>query len=81
MKPETITWLGNLRSKAHDPGTIFIAIRTRARRFLIYPEDVLSRTDEQLLQFIRTCLRNAQIVEAEHKRSDTYADSRAIVAR
>lgn len=53
MRPETTEWLANLRIQATEPGTLFVAIRGRAGRLVVYPEDILRKSDEQLLEFIR----------------------------
>ena len=53
MKAETINWLASLRAKANEPGTIFIVIRGRIRSFPIYPEEVWTRSDDELLGHIR----------------------------
>lgn len=53
MKAETIDWLASLRAKANEPGTIFIVIRGRIRSFPIYPEEVWTKSDDELLGHIR----------------------------
>jgi hypothetical protein len=53
MSPYTKKWLADLRLQALDPGTLFVAIRSRAGRLLLYPEDILDKSDEQLLDLIR----------------------------
>ena len=53
MKSETTEWLANLRMQATEPGTLFVAIRGRAGRLLVYPEEILCKSDEELLRFIR----------------------------
>lgn len=58
MRPETTRWLAQLRAQAIEPGTVFVAIRARARSFLIFPEEILAMTDDQLLHFIRRGLAN-----------------------
>ena len=60
MRPETTKWLAHLRAQAIEPGTVFVAIRARARSFLIFPEEILSMTDDQLLHFIRQGLASVQ---------------------
>lgn len=59
MRKETIEWLATLRARAEEPGIIFVAVRARSRSIFIYPEEILDRTDEQLLAFIRHRLANA----------------------
>jgi hypothetical protein len=53
MKSETTEWLANLRMQATEPGTLFVAIRGRAGRLVVYPEEILCKSDEELLNFIR----------------------------
>lgn len=53
MKSETTEWLANLRMQATEPGTLFVTIRGRAGRLLVYPDEILCKSDEELLQFIR----------------------------
>jgi len=53
MKAETINWLASLRAKANEPGTIFIVIRGRIRSFPIYPDEVWTKSDDELLSYIR----------------------------
>jgi hypothetical protein len=53
MGPYTQNWLADLRLQALDPGTLFVVIRSRAGRLLLYPEDIFDKSDEQLLDLIR----------------------------
>lgn len=53
MKAYTRQWLSDLRERAAEPGTFFVVIRGSRRRFVIYPEEIAARTDDQLLAHIR----------------------------
>lgn len=53
MKVETTLWLHRLRLQATEPGTLFVAIKGRAGRLLLYPDDILRMSDEQILSEIR----------------------------
>ena len=65
MKPVTTQWLANLRIQATEPGTLFVAIKSRAGRLVMYPEDILDKSDEQLLSQIRR--RLASLKAAKRK--------------
>jgi hypothetical protein len=43
-----------LREWASEPGALFYTLRGRQGMAAIFPEDVLGKTDEQLLAFILT---------------------------
>lgn len=59
MKSATREWLNNLRLEAQFPGTLFVALRSRAGNVLLFPEEINSTTDEQLLSIVRRRLIQA----------------------
>jgi hypothetical protein len=44
--------LRKIREWAKDPGAVFYTLRGKRGTVAIFPEDVLERTDEQLVDFI-----------------------------
>lgn len=42
-----------MREWAAAPGAVIYAVGTKTHNIAIFPDDVLTRTDEQLLEFIR----------------------------
>lgn len=46
--------LVQLREWASEPGALFYALRGRQGMVAIFPEDVLGKTDEQILAFVLT---------------------------
>lgn len=53
MKIGTVHWLSNLRIQANQPGTLIVAINSRAGQFVVFPDEILSLSNEQLLNLIR----------------------------
>jgi hypothetical protein len=52
VKPATAAWLATMRAWAADPGAVIFPIRTTTANVALFPEDITTRTDEQLLAFI-----------------------------
>lgn len=53
MPPTPAAFLASLREWASDPGALIYPIRTKTTNVAIFPEDVTSRTDDELLAFVR----------------------------
>lgn len=62
MSPGTAAWLANVRAEAEAPGALMIpvtgAVRGRPVRALIFPDEVVGKSDEELLAFVRERLSN-----------------------
>jgi hypothetical protein len=52
MRPETVAWLANVRAEAEVPGTIVVVIGPPGRKVAIFPEDIVGKSDDELLAFI-----------------------------
>lgn len=52
MKPETAAWLARVRANAAAPGTTFVIVRGPAGSMAITPDEIVGKTDEELLAFI-----------------------------
>ncbi|WP_198116921.1 hypothetical protein [Massilia rhizosphaerae] len=52
MGPDPAAWLANVRTEAAAPGTLLIVVRDRSRAVAIFPDQVVGKSDEELLAFI-----------------------------
>jgi len=52
MRPETASWLAKLRADAAPPGTAFVIVRGPAGAVAIPPDEIVGKSDEELLVFI-----------------------------
>jgi hypothetical protein len=52
IPPNLVAWLADMHEWATDPLAPIYLIRTKTHNIAIFPEDVTTRTDEQLLEFI-----------------------------
>ena len=52
MKPATAAWLAKLRADAAPPGTTFVIVRGPAGSVAITPDEIVGKSDEELLAFI-----------------------------
>jgi hypothetical protein len=52
MSPEATAWLANVRAEAAAPGAIFVIVRSKTASVAIPPEDIVGRSDDELLAFI-----------------------------
>jgi hypothetical protein len=46
-------WLASLREWAADPGALIHTVQGKHGSIALFPADVTSRTDDELLEFIR----------------------------
>jgi len=53
MSPATTAWLANVRAEAEVPGAFMIAIQSGKGRVVIFPDEVVGKSDEELLAFVR----------------------------
>jgi len=52
MKPATAAWLAKLRADAAPPGITFVIVRGPAGSVAISPDEIVGKSDEELLAFI-----------------------------
>lgn len=52
--------LCEIREWAKDPKAVFYTLRAKRGRVTIFPEDVLKKTDEQLVEFISMRCRDLE---------------------
>jgi hypothetical protein len=52
MSPETVVWLANVRVEAAAPGALFVIVRSKTASVAIPPEDIVGKSDDELLAFI-----------------------------
>jgi len=52
MRPETVAWHANVRAEATAPGAILVIVRGTAGSVAISPEDIVGKSDDELLAFI-----------------------------
>jgi hypothetical protein len=52
MSPETAAWLANVRAEAAAPGALIVTIVGKSGSVAISPEDIVGKTDVELLAFI-----------------------------
>lgn len=57
MRPEIAAWLANVRAEAEAPGALMIpvtgSVRGRPARALIFPDEIVGKSDEELLALVR----------------------------
>ena len=53
MRPESAAMIANLRTELAAPGALYVAIRSSDRMVAIFPDDLVGKTDRQLLAFVR----------------------------
>jgi len=58
MSPATTAWLANVRAEAVAPGAFMIVIQSTKDRVVIFPDEVVGKSDEELLAFVRGRLLN-----------------------
>ena len=57
MKPETLAWLDKLRTQAADPANLFVIIPRRSGGSVaIFPEDIVGKSDDELLAYVASRL-------------------------
>lgn len=52
MKPETAAWLARVRANAAAPDIVFVTVRGPAGSVAIFPDEIVGKSDEELLAFI-----------------------------
>jgi hypothetical protein len=52
MSPDTAAWLANVRAEAEAPGALLVVVRGRSRSVAIFPEDIVGKSDDELLAYI-----------------------------
>ena len=55
MSPEIAAWLANLRAEAAAPGALLVAVEGTPP-LAIYPDDIVGKSDNELLAFVRARL-------------------------
>lgn len=53
MSPGTAAWLANVRAEAEAPGAFMVTIQSSKGRVVIFPDEVVGKSDEELLAFVR----------------------------
>lgn len=56
MSPDTAAWLANVRAEAAAPGALLVVVRDRSRSVAIFPDQVVGKSDDELLAFIASRL-------------------------
>jgi hypothetical protein len=57
MTPEEVALTGNIKAEAASPETILVVVRGRVA---IFAEDIVGKTDEQMLELINARLENKE---------------------
>jgi hypothetical protein len=52
VRPTATAWLANVRAEAVAPGAVLVIVRGPAGSVAIFPEDIVARSDDELLAFI-----------------------------
>lgn len=58
MRPEVVAWLANLRTEL-TTGALYVAIRSTCGQVAIFPDDIVGKSDDELLAFIAGRLQNS----------------------
>jgi hypothetical protein len=61
MRPATTAWLANVRANAAPPGTTFVIVRGPAGSVAVTPDEIVGKSDEELLAFIVGRLNDSNI--------------------
>lgn len=56
MSPETAAWLAKVRAEAAAPGALLVVVRDKSRSMAIFPDQVVGKSDDELLAFIASRL-------------------------
>jgi hypothetical protein len=56
MSPDTAAWLANVRAEAAAPGALLVVVRDGPRSIAIFPDQVVGKSDDELLAFIASRL-------------------------
>lgn len=56
MSPDTAAWLANVRAEAAAPGALPVVVRDGSRSVAIFPDQVVGKSDDELLAFIASRL-------------------------
>ena len=52
MSPDTAARLAKVRAEAEAPGALLVVVRNPSRSVAIFPEDIVGKSDDELLAFI-----------------------------
>jgi hypothetical protein len=52
MSPETAAWLANVRAEAAAPSALLVIVRDSSRSVAIFPDEIVGKSDDELLAFI-----------------------------
>ena len=52
LLPTTVAWLANIRTEASAPGALVVVVQGPRGSIAIIPEDIVGKSDEELLAFI-----------------------------
>lgn len=58
MSPATAAWLANVRAEAAEPGALIVTVTSKSGSVAIFPEDIVGKSDDELLAFIAARLEN-----------------------
>lgn len=53
MSPKTAAWLANLRAELAAPGALLFSVPGKAGTVAIFPQDIVGKSDDELLAFVR----------------------------
>jgi hypothetical protein len=56
MSLDTAAWLANVRAEAAAPGALLVVVRDGSRSVAIFPDQVVGKSDDELLAFIASRL-------------------------
>jgi hypothetical protein len=56
MSPDTAAWLANVRADAAASGALVVVVRDKSRSVAIFPDQVVGKSDDELLAFIASRL-------------------------
>jgi hypothetical protein len=61
MRPATTAWLARVRANAAPPGTTFVIVRGPAGSVAVTPDEIVGKSDDELLAFIVGRLKDSNI--------------------
>jgi hypothetical protein len=56
MSPADAALIANVRAEAAAPGALFVIVRSKTASVAIPPEDIVGKSDDELLSFIEARL-------------------------
>jgi hypothetical protein len=52
VRPETAAWVASIRAEAADPSTVLVIVSGKTGRVAIFPDEIVGKSDDELLDFI-----------------------------